>query len=625
MAVSELMYYGRLGSLFPYDIRHDQRNRAMCDPRSDGSVRLRLYTEPHFSEAMLVFHDGVWGAQPMTLFARTQRFQFWQIDLRPAQARMRYYFALKHRDGDIVYLGASGLTQAVEFHYRLGMDQAAIFETPAWMHGAVLYQIFPERFANGRPELNPLDTDEWGADPHHGRFQGGDLPGIIDRLDYLHDLGVDALYLNPIFASPSNHKYDAMDYYQVDPAFGGNEALRHLVDGLHARGMRLILDASFNHCSPSFFAFRDVREKGPDSAYWNWFTVREYPLKVYVRPHLAPPAPPEKQEQDRRRLLAFQEFTGIPVVIREDDDGPVLEPTYAAWYNVPNMPQFNQTNPETRAYFMDVARFWLREYQIDGWRMDVVPQVVDDFWIDLRRVTKEANPEAYLLAEVWGDTSFWLQGDRFDATMNYNFRFLCLEYFARSRMGTADFLDGYAQMLMMYPDEVNAVLQNLLSSHDAARFLHEAGEGRPRQRLAQLFQMTMPGAPSIYYGDEIGMSGGHDPDCRRAFPWHDPESWDMDTLAQTKALVRLRHDLPALRLGAWQVVWQADEAFAYLRQYDEQRILMVLCRAEGLAELIVPAESDAPELLWGEATVGAAAGGVRIVGLAPWSGLVVRL
>lgn len=625
MVVSDLRYYERLGSLFPYDVRHDQQNRAMCDPRPDGSVNLRLFTEPLFTEAMLVFHDGSWRAQPMSLFAQTRRFQYWQIQLRPPQARLRYYFALQHRDGDVVYLGASGITQAVEFHFRLDLDQAAAFETPAWVQGAVLYQIFPERFANGRPELNPLDTDEWGSAPHHARFQGGDLYGIIEQLDYLHKLGVDALYLNPIFTSPSNHKYDAIDYYHVDPAFGGNQALRRLVEGLHARHMRIILDASFNHCSPAFFAFRDVKEKGPDSPYWEWFTVYEYPLKVYVRPHLAPPGTPEQEEQVRRRLLAFQEFTGIPIVIREDDDGPVLEPTYAAWYNVPHMPQFKQTNPETRAYFMDVARFWLEEYRIDGWRMDVVPQVVDDFWIDLRRVTREVNPEAYLLAEVWGDTSFWLQGDRFDATMNYNFRYLCLEYFARSAMGTAEFLDGYAQMLMMYADAVNAVLQNLLSSHDAPRFLHEAGEDRRRQRLAQFFQMTMPGAPSIYYGDEIGMSGGHDPECRRAFPWHEPDSWDMDTLAQTIALVRLRHDLPALRHGTWQVVWQAEEAFAYLRLHERRRILVVICRAERIDDLELPVESAAPELLWGEGAVSATAGGVRVAGLAPWSGLIIRL
>ena len=303
----------------------------------------------------------------------------------------------------------------------------------------------------------------------------------------------------------------------------------------------------------------------------------------------------------------------------------MLEPTYAAWYNVPDMPQFDQTNPETRAYFMDVARFWLREFQIDGWRMDVVPQVVDDFWLDLRRVTKETNAEAYLLAEVWGDTSVWLQGDRFDATMNYNFRFLCLEYFAKAEMETSEFLDGCKQMLMMYADDINAVLQNLLSSHDAPRFLHVAGEALPRLRLAQIFQMTMPGAAGIYYGDEIGMSGGHDPDNRRAFPWHEPESWDMETLAQTKALTRLRHEWPALRYGAWQVIWSDEEAFAYVRRQAEEQILTVICRAKAPGYCFLPVNCEKPEILWGRAEITADEGGLLIRGLAPWSGIIIRI
>ena len=492
------------------------------------------------------------------------------------------------------------------------------------MHGAVLYQIFPDRFANGLPSLNPPELDPWGAAPHQTRFQGGDLPGITKRLDYLQELGVDALYLNPIFLSPSNHKYDTIDYYQVDPAFGGNEALHELVAGLHKRDMRLILDASFNHCSPAFHGFRDLIEKGPESAYWDWFTVREYPLKVYVRPHLAPAMPSERRQQFERRLRDFTQYTGIPIVER-DDDGPVIEPTYAAWYNVPNMPQFKQTNPETRAYFMEIARYWLQAFCIDGWRMDVVPQVVDDFWLDFRRVTKETNPEAYLLAEVWGDTSFWLQGDRFDATMNYNFRFLCLAYFARKTMDTAAFLDGCKQMYMMYADDVNAVLQNLLSSHDAPRFLHEAGEDGRRFRLAQLFQMTVPGAAGIYYGDEVGLSGGHDPDCRGAFPWQDQDAWDLETLTQTKALVRLRHEFSALRLGNWQVVWTEEEAFAFLRQFEDQRILTLICRQIETDELMLPIESDHPELLFGDVALLALDAGVQLTGLSAWSGVVMRL
>jgi cyclomaltodextrinase / maltogenic alpha-amylase / neopullulanase len=303
----------------------------------------------------------------------------------------------------------------------------------------------------------------------------------------------------------------------------------------------------------------------------------------------------------------------------------LLEPNYLAWYGVLDMPKLNQRNPETRAYFLDVTAYWLREFDVDGWRMDVARHVESDFWTDFRRVAKSVKPDCYLLAEIWGNTSPWLQGQHFDATMNYFCRDLCAAYFARADMGTAEFVDGVTRMLSLYAPDVMHVTHNLISSHDVERFLFAAGEDVRRLRLAHLFILTIPGAPGLYYGDEVGMSGGNDPDCRGAFPWHAPESWDLPTLALMREVAGLRHEFPALRFGEWRAVWVGQEAFAYVRTYQGQAVLVVINRGDQSAVIEVPVAVANPRLLWGGADVRAAESSIIFEGLTQWTGAVVLL
>lgn len=622
--VNEVDYFGQPSSLYPFDIRYDQAERAFCDPRPDGSWRVRLQTEPGFAQAILVFNDGRARAAPMRLWGQTRRFQFWEVVVTPARSRVVYSFALKREDGAVVYWGRRGMGNVVESAFMLNLAAMPPLQTPTWMHGAVIYQIFPERFANGDPSNDPPGTVPWNAPPRSRQFQGGDLQGITAHLDYLQDLGIDVVYLTPIMPSPSNHKYDAADYTRVDVDFGGDEALRALTAGLHERGMKIVLDASFNHCHPRFFAFQDLLHRGAASPYRDWFVVKEFPIKVRARPHKAAAHWRGSEAELRAWLDQFAVASGVPVELL-DDDGPVLEPTYEAWFGVLNMPKINQSHAAARAYFLDVAAYWLREFDINGWRMDVAQHVVDDFWVDFRRTVKGVNPEAYLLAEIWGDTSDWLQGDMFDATMNYTFRSLCLDYFGRGRLATADFLDGVQQMLAMYAEPVTLVNQNLLSSHDTPRFLHLCGEDVHRWRQATLFQMTLPGAPGIYYGDEIGMTGGHDPDCRRTFPWDDPQSWQQETWQFTRSLIHLRRAHAALRLGDWRLVWATAEAFAFVRSWGAERLLVVLARAEGIASAAIPVLSAAPRQLWGVGAVWGDGEGVRVGEMPAWSGQIIQL
>jgi glycosidase len=252
----------------------------------------------------------------------------------------------------------------------------------------------------------------------------------------------------------------------------------------------------------------------------------------------------------------------------------------------------------------------------------VVPFVALDFWADFRQTVKRANPEAVLLAEIWGDASLWLDGTRFDGTMNYTFRALALDYFARASLETPAFLDGIAAMLRMYAPQAMFASQNLLSSHDVPRFLHEAGGDSRRFRLATLFQLTLPGAPSIYYGDEIGLSGAHDPDNRRAFPWDSRDTWDAETLSQTRTLIHLRREHPALQTGDWQLLWADEEAFAYRRFDAREQVIVVIAREKEISGAVIPVQLREPRLIFGEADFRTHAGKIEILQMEKWSGAV---
>ncbi len=373
---------------------------------------------------------------------------------------------------------------------------AMAFSTPEWVKDAVFYHVFPDRFARSGSVAKPTNLEPWDHPPTTHGFKGGDLLGIVEHLDYLDDLGVNALYLNPIFQSTANHRYHTYDYYQVDPMLGGNEALRALLDAAHGRGMRVVLDGVFNHASRGFFQFNDILENGPASPYLDWFHVTGWPLHAYETSH---------------------------------------KPNYGAWWGLHALPKFNTDTPAVREFLLGVAGHWVQQ-GVDGWRLDVPGEIRDDdFWREFRRRVKAANPEAYIVGEIWQDGRHWLQGDQFDAVMNYLFTKACLSFFIGRELNSAllsglgyspvepleasGFAAAVDSLLALYPAQVTQAQMNLLDSHDTARFLSLARGDESALRLAVLFSMCYPGAPCIYYGDEVGMEGNRDPDCRRAFRW----------------------------------------------------------------------------------------------------------
>ena len=433
--------------------------------------------------------------------------------------------------------------------------------TPDWVRDAVFYQIFPDRFAKSERVKKPSELEPWTSPPTIHGYKGGDLLGVVERLDYLQDLGVTALYFNPVFQSASNHRYHTHDYYQVDPMLGGNEALRELVNALHARGMKIMLDGVFNHASRGFFQFNDILENGAHSAYLDWFHVRKFPLNAY----------------GGRGGLGYE-----------------------AWWDLPALPKFNTDTPAVREFLWDVATHWL-DMDIDAWRLDVPNEIRDDaFWREFRRRCRAVNPECYIVGEIWDDASHWLQGDQFDAVMNYPFTRAAFGFTASELdkeqikrcgyqhiepLGAEAFAKEVEVLLHHYPLEVTEVQFNLLGSHDTPRALTVLCEDEAALRMSLLFLLTFPGAPCIYYGDELGLTGGHDPECRQGMPWEQKETWNEALLGFVKRLTALRLEHPALRRGTFRTLQAKDGLYVYARDLDDTRLVGALNTSDEAREL----------------------------------------
>lgn len=475
-------------------------------------------------------------------------------------------------------------------------------QTPDWVRDAIFYQIFPDRFAKSERVEKPSNLEPWDAPPTVYGFKGGDLLGVEEHLDYLLDLGVNAIYFNPIFQSASNHRYHTHDYLRVDPLLGGDAAFRSLLDAAHARGMKIVLDGVFNHASRGFFQFNHLLECGAQSPYVSWFMPHQFPLNAYDDQH---------------------------------------EPNYAAWWNLHALPKFNTDNPQVRAFLWGVGEYWVK-FGIDGWRLDVPYEIDDDaFWQEFRRRVKAVNPDAYIVGEIWYESQRWLQGDQFDAVMNYIFTRSAIAFFGAKTLADLSPGGGYDKlkpqtaevfaaeidrMLSLYDWAITSVQLNLLGSHDTPRFLTLVGGDRSALRLATLFQMTMPGAPCIYYGDEIGLSGGYEPASRGAFPW-DENIWDHELRRFVQQAIALRKAYPALRRGTYRAVLAQGEHYAFLREHEGQRLVVVFNTSKREAALSIPLEGvpGAPRAVFGEPAALSRAGDDLSVGVPGRTGIVLAL
>jgi len=445
----------------------------------------------------------------------------------------------------------------------------APIDVPSWVQDAVFYQIFPDRFAKSPRLAKPSGIEPWATPPSVHGYKGGDLLGVVERLDHLEALGVTALYLNPVFRSASNHRYHTHDYHHVDPMLGGDAALRSLLDAAHERGMRVVLDGVFNHASRGFLQFNDILENGAHSAYLDWFRVRDLPLNAYGGGEL----------------------------------------NYDAWWNLPALPKLNTATPAVREFLWQVGERWLA-FGADGWRLDVPNEIDDDaFWREFRRRCRAVKDDCYLVGEIWGDAGRWLAGDQFDAVMNYPLTRAIFGYvggagegrgladaeLARSGLrhirplDAAGFADAVLALLRRHPREAVHAQLNLLGSHDTPRARTVLLEDDAALRLAYLLLFSLPGAPCIYYGDELGLTGGHDPGCRNTVPWDDQDAWDAELLAFLGRLSALRAERACLRRGELGVLAAEDEVLVFAREHLGEGVVVAVNAGDAAA--VLPAAS----------------------------------
>ncbi len=444
--------------------------------------------------------------QAMVKVGRSLAGDVYQAEVELPTGRFQYLFELVTAAGETIVWGANGagsdLGRDEPFQFARILERDAP-KVPSWVATAVGYHIFPDRF------FRPLDADEpsprrtgWDSVPKRTSFYGGTLRGIREKLPYLADLGITLLYLTPIFRSPSNHRYDTQDYYAVDPRLGSEQDLIDLVAASHSLGMKVILDAVFNHTSDRFFAFREAVRRGPGSTYWDWYFFADGERVNY-------------------------ETFGVAI---------------------PSMPKLNFANPAVEDYFLRVAVYWLQKAGIDGWRLDVANEVDHVFWRTFRERVKAQNPEALIVGEVWHDPTPWLGGDQFDGTMNYPFRQILLDYFTAGKLSVAEMARRLDTIRYRQTLPATTASWNLLGSHDTERILTLVDADMRRWRLLMVLLMTWTGIPMLYYGDELGMIGGPDPLCRAAMPWE--RTADLpSTHAILRALIGLRSTEPALQQG----------------------------------------------------------------------------
>ena len=520
-----------------------------CYAKNETEVTLNIRTGKDITGVNLLFDDpyayGIsgdihWVGKPLPMRRawELKHNYIYSVTLTPEYRRLQYCFELFSGE-ETVFLYEDGfytqeeadrkgrLKQHFKFPY---LNKCDVITPPAWVADTVWYQIMPDRFCKGSNHPKRMPHKDWedregitGFD-----FFGGDLRGIIQKLPYLKDLGISGIYLLPVFLSDTNHKYNTFDYTRIDPDFGTEEDLIELVQTAHAMGIRVMLDAVFNHSGTEFFAWQDVWEHGENSKYFDWFCIHKKPFE--------------------RKFASLWDgrFDGFAFL--------------------DNMPKLDTGNPAVQEYFGSICTHWVKDWGIDGIRFDVGNEVSHRFLQYMNRKLKAINPELFLLGEIWMDSAEWLRGDKYDSVMNYPFFESLQNFWVDEDATSRDFMYAMDRVYSLYPEQINRVLFNHLDTHDTMRSFTRCGCLDVFYHQ-QAVLMTMPGTVCIYYDTEIAMEGGHDPDCRKTMPWGKIEAGEyIDHQNFTKALIALRKEYPQLR--GEQVIYHHDEEHPRLVCYD---------------------------------------------------------
>ncbi len=533
-----------------------------CYPLDEDRLLIKLRTGKEITEVELVWGDpfdrGLFGSDagwdgehvPMEYSAQLRDHKIWQAIVKPQFKRCRYYFIVKTESETFYYI-ESGFETKEQFQSYIGrrldfffpwMNPADIIKPAGWVNDMVWYQIFPDRFCSSGRNTGRKFHKWAGPDKkvNNGQIYGGDLAGVESKLDYLHELGVTGLYFTPINESISTHKYDTTDYNKIDEQFGTNEDIKNLVAQAHKRGIRVMLDGVFNHSGVAFAPFQDVIKNGRESKYFDWFMINKYPFSKMV--------------------------------------GKTRRSEYYSFAFADGMPKLNTNNDEVIDYIIDVCTRWVTEYDIDALRLDVANETSHYFNKRLRSAMLKLKPDFYICGEIWHNSLPWLRGDEFDSVMNYALQ-ESIESFWRNESYTAtDFEYGVNAAYDAYPEQTCNVMFNLLDSHDTMRLITRCGGDADAfyQELCALF--TLNGSVCFYYGTEVRLEGGHDPDCRRCMPWKEIESGIYDDrISEMKRLIKMRRETPALRRGGLRFVDSgSDRVIVYEKYLDDKTYRIIL-------------------------------------------------
>lgn len=487
---------------------------------------------------------------PMKKTLSTDLHDYWEIETQSKFHRLQYGFYVEGKDGTEIFYGDQGVfdykeefLEIANYYFRMPYFQEIDrFHSPEWVKDTVWYQIFPERFANGDKNNDPKGTLPWGSKlPDREDFFGGDLQGVLDHLDYLVDLGINGIYFCPIFKATSNHKYDTIDYYEIDPDFGDKKLFKKLVDEAHKRGIRIMLDAVFNHMGDYSPQWQDVIKNGEQSKYADWFHIHSFPVDDYDMTDIPETA----------RNLSFDTFAFTP-----------------------HMPKLNTANPEVQDYLLDIATYWIREFDIDAWRLDVANEVDHHFWKRFRKEVTAIKEDFYILGEIWHSSQSWLQGDEFHAVMNYAFTDNIKDFYVNKKISPSKMVSGMNHQQLLYRDQTNEVTFNILDSHDTARILTICNGDKDLAKATLAFMFLQKGSPCIYYGTEIGMLGDNDPDCRRCMVWEE-EKQDKEMHTFTKKLIQLRKEFSeVITYGDlnWRTVNDEENQILFSREIEDTLI-----------------------------------------------------
>ncbi len=527
------------GKIHPDYVFFKENSRTYVNPASTSLIYFSIDTLKNDVQEVFLrtSHEKI-PMKRVRLDGYTDRFE---TVFHPKSSEFSYDFELKDAS-TVLYDGNKGISASPTwFTFDFSHPCVKILNAPKWSKGAVVYEIFCDRFFNGNPFNDPADVCKWGGTPTYYNFFGGDLQGIIDKVEYLRTLGVNVLYTTPIFQAPSNHKYDTMNYMKIDPHFGTLKTFEKLVRKLHKSGIKWVLDGVFNHTGTTFFAFQDLLKNQDKSKYKNWYFVKRFPVKI-----------------------------------KSGD--------YATFQNYPSLPKLNVDCPAVQRYLRSVIDYWTLK-GIDGWRIDSANVISNDFLVKLYRWIHDVNPSTLDVAEIWSNASNWFIQGAFNSVMNYLFKDAAYAYVVYGA-GAKSFENSTNSYLKLYPPQLWDSLWNLIDSHDTPRALSEAGSLEKMKLLVGL-QMTFIGAPMIYYGDEVGLTGGADPMNRRCMPWNE-KKWNWPLHNWYVKMIKIHENSKALKYGNYEPILAKGDVFAFKRQYADNEVYVFTNAAAKSATVEVP-------------------------------------